>query len=158
MTADVRTPCRLRTAEENAPEPISQTVGCIHGEENNSLKKDGLCNMPQTEGIQIQAEGMQNANLVLVSMLLGMLDMIEKGVLSVDDAAMLFFLPILLRTGEDDRIHRICSMTEEWETYPPGRRKDISEQIRSLCYELMGDYNRSETLQNGESIAYSFHS
>ena len=114
--------------------------------------------MTQTEGIQIQAEGRQNANLVLVSMLLGMLDMIEKEVLSVDDAAMLFFLPILLRTGEDDRIHRICSMAEELDTYPPAMRKDVSEQIRLLCYELMRDYNRLTALNNGESVEFSFHS
>lgn len=114
--------------------------------------------MTQTEGIQIQAEGRQNANLVLVSMLLGMLDMIEKRVLSVDDAAMLFFLPILLRTREDDRIHRICSMAEELDTYPPAMRKDISEQIRLLCYELMRDYSRLTALNNGESVEFSFHS
>lgn len=114
--------------------------------------------MSQTEGIQIQAEGRQNVNLVLVSMLLGMLDMIEKGVLSVDDAAMLLFLPILLRTSEDDRIHRICSMAEELDTYPPAMRKDISEQIRLLCYELMRDYSRLTALNNGESVEFSFHS
>jgi hypothetical protein len=49
-------------------------------------------------------------------------------------------------------------MAEELDTYPPAMRKDISEQIRLLCYELMRDYSRLTALNNGESVEFSFHS
>ena len=46
--------------------------------------------MTQIEKMQIKAEGENNVKLLFVSVMLGMLDMIEKGNVSVTDAAMIF--------------------------------------------------------------------
>ena len=106
--------------------------------------------------MQIQAEGEGNVHLLFASKTLGMLDMIEKGIISNEDASMTFFLPIMIRTGENSTIHRICSMAEELETYPPAQRKGETERIRELCYEMIADYCRIETLKKEETITFDF--
>ncbi len=115
--------------------------------------------MKQTEKLIIQAEGAQSAKLVFVSTVLGMLDMIEKERISNTDAAIVFCLPIMRRTGEDTVMHRICSMVEELDTYPPTRRAEEIEKIRMLCYEMMSDYSRADNerisfeMQHGGNIS-----
>ena len=106
--------------------------------------------MKQTERIKIQADGDQNVKLLFASVALGMLDMIEKEMISNTDAAMAFCLPIMRRTGENTVMHQICSMVEELDTYPPTRRSEEIEKIRKLCYEMMSDYSRA----NGERISF----
>lgn len=64
-----------------------------------------------------------NVRLMFAASALGMLDLIEKGEITVSDASMTFFLPIMMRNEECSMIHRICSMAEELETYPPGTAK-----------------------------------
>lgn len=92
----------------------------------------------------IQADGDTNVKLLFTSMVLGMLDLIEKDKISHTDVAMVFCLPIMLRTGEDTIMHRICSMVEELDTYPPTERVEEIEKIRELCYEMMADYSRAD--------------
>ncbi len=115
--------------------------------------------MEQTERMKIQADGEKNVKLLFTSMVLGMLDMIEKERISNTDAAIVFCLPIMRRTGEDTVMHRICSMVEELDTYPPTRRAEEIEKIRMLCYEMMSDYSRADNerisfeMQHGGNIS-----
>lgn len=107
--------------------------------------------MKQPEKLTIGADGEENVRLVLASGMLGMLDLIEKGKISGTDAAMAFFLPMMLRTKENTLIHQICSMAEELDTYPPTRRAGEIDKIRTLCYEMMADYSRT-----GQAISFEF--
>lgn len=98
--------------------------------------------MKQPEKLTIGAE---STKLVFASVMLGMLELIEKGKISGTDAAMAFFLPMMLRTKENTLIHQICSMAEELDTYPPTRRAGEIDKIRTLCYEMMADFGIKET-------------
>ena len=112
--------------------------------------------MTQIEKMQIKAEGENNVKLLFVSVMLGMLDMIEKGNVSVTDAAMIFCLPIMLRTKDNTIVHQICSMTDELDTYPPMRRKGEIEKIRKLCCEIMADYRRTDNEAKDQTISFEF--
>lgn len=105
----------------------------------------------------MQADGDANVRLLFAAAALGMLDLIEQGKISVSDASMTFFLPIMMRNEECSMIHRICSMAEELETYPPVRRKEATEKIRGLCYELTADYSREDALKKEEKISFDFY-
>ncbi len=112
--------------------------------------------MKQTEKLTIGAD---NTNLVFASAMLGMLELIEKGKISTTDAAMAFYLPIMRRTGEDTEMHRICSMAEELDTYPPTRRAEEMERIRALCYAMVAEYSCANDerflfeIQRGDDIS-----
>ena len=108
----------------------------------------------KVESMTFQADGEQNVKLLFASVMLGMLELIEKGKISTTDAAMAFCLPIMRRTGEDTEMHRICSMAEELDTYPPTRRAEEMERIRALCYEMVADESRADrkSIYNGDGV------
>ena len=112
--------------------------------------------MVQIEKMQIQAEGEENVLFLVGSTTLGMLDMIEKGIISNTDAAMAFCLPIMFRTEESTLIHQICSRIDELHTYPPTRRQMEIEKIRKLCFELMANYNYVDTVRKKQNISIQF--
>ena len=112
--------------------------------------------MPQIKNMKIQAEGERIVYFLFAATILGVLDMIEKERISYTDASMVFFLPIMIRTGENTMIHRICSMAEELDTYPPTQRKGETEEIRELCYDMMAEYSRIDTLRKAETISFDF--
>lgn len=109
--------------------------------------------MAQIEKMKIQAEGDENARFLFSATVLGLLDMIEKEMISNTDAAMTFCLPIMLKIEENTLMHQIGSMIDELDTYPPMRRKEETEKIRKLCYELTADYSRIENVKKDQSIA-----
>ena len=106
--------------------------------------------------MKMQADGEMNVRLMFAASALGMLDLIEKGEITVSDASMTFFLPIMMRSEEKSMIHLTCSMAEELETYPPARRREAAEKIRALCFELTADYSREDTLKKEEKISFDF--
>ena len=112
--------------------------------------------MVQIEKMQIQAEGEENVLFLVGSTTLGLLDMIEKGIISNTDAAMAFCLPIMIRTEEPTLIHQICSRIDELDTYPLTRRQMEIEKIRKLCFELMADYNYEDTVRKKQKISIQF--
>lgn len=111
--------------------------------------------MKQPEKLTIGAE---STKLVFASVMLGMLELIEKGKISNADAAMAFCLPIMLRIKEDTMMYLICSMVEELDTYPPTHRAEEIEKIRALCYEMVADDSRADQpilfeIQHGDDIS-----
>lgn len=105
----------------------------------------------KAESLTIGADDDQNVKFLFASVMLGMIELIEKGKISSTDAAMAFFLPMMLRTKENTLIYQICSMAEELDTYPPTRRAGEINKIRTLCYEMMADYSRT-----GQAISFEF--
>lgn len=135
----------------------------IYGYDQKDARKNELLVMQKVcfqkaESLTIGADGDQNAKFLFASGMLGMLELIEKGKISGTDAAMAFFLPIMLRTKENTLIHQICSMAEELDTYPPTRRAEEIEKIRALCYEMVADDSRADQpilfeIQHGDDIS-----
>ncbi|MBQ8408989.1 MAG: hypothetical protein IJY39_09015 [Clostridia bacterium] len=110
--------------------------------------------MAQIENMQIQAEGKENVHFLVAAATLGMLDMIEKEIISSSDAAMAFNLPIMIRIEENTLMHEICSLVDELDTYPPMRRQGEIEKIRKLCFELAADYSRIENVRKDQTISF----
>ena len=112
--------------------------------------------MKQIENLKIEAEGKENVYFLFASAILGMLDMIEKGIVTADDVSMAFCLPIMFRIEENTLMHEICSRVDELETYRPAKRQDEIEKIRKLCFNLTADYNRADTLKKQDYISFEF--
>ena len=85
----------------------------------------------------IRASGQENVNLIYSAMILGMIDLIEDGKISFDDANMTLFLPLALReTHFSDGMKRaigLCTELEAVSEVVPQSYTETVQEIRELC-------------------------
>lgn len=94
----------------------------------------------------IRASGQENVNLIYSSMILGMIDLIEDGKISFDDANMTLFLPLALReTNFSDGMKRaigLCTELEAVSEVVPKSYGETVQEIRELCRKEVETYVR----------------
>ena len=94
----------------------------------------------------ITIEGQENVNLIYSSMILGMIDLIENGKISFDDANMTLFLPLALReTHFSDGMKRaigLCTELEAVSEVVPKSYGETVQEIRELCRKEVETYVR----------------
>jgi len=94
----------------------------------------------------ITVQGQENVNLIYSSMILGMIDLIENGKISFDDANMTLFLPLALReTHFSDGMKRaigLCTELEAVSEVVPQSYTETVQEIRELCRKEVETYVR----------------
>ena len=102
----------------------------------------------------ITIEGQENVNLIYSSMILGMIDLIEDGKISFDDANMTLFLPLALReTHFSDGMKRAIGLCTELEAVSeaiPSVYQETLDQIKEICKKEVDGYARKD------SVSYKF--